>query len=135
VERPFYVETPVIRLYRVILPVSDNERATQLYQELLAAPRKRVSSGRHYFNCGGTILACVDPRADGGNFDAQPNPQHIYFAVPNLEEVFARAQQAECSHLEEKIDVRPWQERSFYAKDPFGNRTCFVDDKTLFTGE
>jgi hypothetical protein len=30
--------------------------------------------------------------------------------------------------------VRPWGERSFYVKDPWGNGLCFVDEKTLFTG-
>ena len=25
-------------------------------------------------------------------------------------------------------------ERSFYARDPFGNGLCFVDENTLFTG-
>jgi hypothetical protein len=29
---------------------------------------------------------------------------------------------------------RPWGERSFYAVDPFGNKLCFVDRATLFTG-
>ncbi len=26
------------------------------------------------------------------------------------------------------------RERSFYAQDPFGNKICFVDQSTLFTG-
>lgn len=32
------------------------------------------------------------------------------------------------------MNVRPWGERSFYCRDPFGNGLCFVDEKTLFTG-
>jgi hypothetical protein len=32
------------------------------------------------------------------------------------------------------IVTRPWGERSFYAADPFGNRLCFVDEQTIFTG-
>ena len=32
------------------------------------------------------------------------------------------------------IEWGPWGERAFYAKDPFGNKICFVDEKTLFTG-
>ena len=30
--------------------------------------------------------------------------------------------------------TRPWGERSFYLRDPFGNPLCFVDAATLFTG-
>ena len=26
------------------------------------------------------------------------------------------------------IEWRPWGERSFYAKDPLGNKICFVDE-------
>jgi len=54
--------------------------------------------------------------------------------VSNLEEVFERAQKLGCTELEPKIKVRPWGEKSFYAKDPFGNPICFVDERTIFTG-
>ena len=33
-----------------------------------------------------------------------------------------------------KIAERPWGERSFYVEDPFGNKLCFVDRATMFTG-
>jgi hypothetical protein len=33
-----------------------------------------------------------------------------------------------------EIVKRPWGERSFYAIDPTGNKLCFVDAATLFTG-
>jgi catechol 2,3-dioxygenase-like lactoylglutathione lyase family enzyme len=49
----------------VILPVGDIERATAFYSRLLGVAGDRVTSGRHYFNCGGVILACWDPLADG----------------------------------------------------------------------
>jgi catechol 2,3-dioxygenase-like lactoylglutathione lyase family enzyme len=123
-----------VKLYRVILPVSDIERAQRFYAQLLNLPGKRVSPGRHYFDCGGTILACFDPRADGDRFDAAPNPDHLYFAVDDLEETYIRAKNAGCAWIEERIDTRPWGERSFYAKDPFGNPVCFVDTQTIFTG-
>lgn len=32
------------------------------------------------------------------------------------------------------IQTQPWGERSFYCADPFGNKLCFVDEKTVFTG-
>ena len=122
------------RLYRVILPVSDIERAERFYAGLLEMPGKRVSPGRHYFDCGGTILACFDPRADGDAFDATPNPQYVYLSMPDLDAVFARAQSLGCAELEGAIATRPWGERCFYAKDPFGNPICLVDEKTVFTG-
>jgi len=112
------------KLFRVILPVTDIEKGI---------PGKRVSSGRHYFDCGGTILACFDPKADGDDFVLGPNPDRIYFAVDDLEQKFAVARDALSSSPSE-IKVRPWGERSFYMKDPFGNKICFVDEKTMFTG-
>jgi uncharacterized glyoxalase superfamily protein PhnB len=122
------------RLYRVILQVNDVEKAAAFYGAVLGAPGRRVSPGRHYFDCGGTILACYDPRADGDAADARPNPDHVYLAVGDLEAVFERAKKAGCREIEPAIETRPWGERSFYAKDPFGNPICFVDEKTVFTG-
>lgn len=123
-----------MRLFRVILPVNNIERAMTFYQYLLGMPGQRVSPGRHYFSCGGTILACFDPRADGDDFDARPNPDHVYFAVPDLEAVFQRALAAECGWVDVAIAQMPWGERLFYAADPFGNKLCFVDERTVFTG-
>lgn len=42
---------------------------------------------------------------------------------------------AGCSYLDPKIKIQPWGERCFYAKGPFGNPICFVDEKTVFTGQ
>lgn len=123
-----------IRIFRVILPVSDIEQAASFYHSLLDMPGNRVSPGRHYFDCGGTILACYDPSADGDEKDLSANSDHIYIAVDNLETIFENAKSADCMELEEQIETRPWGERSFYAKDPFGNPICFVDEKTMFTG-
>ena len=127
-----------LRLYRVILPVRDIERAAQFYGRLLGLDGQRVSPGRHYFDCGGTILACYDPGADGDaigrGWRFHPN-QYCYFAVHDLESVFQRAHDLACPDLDEAISDMPWGERLFYARDPFGNPICFVDDKTLFTGE
>src|SRR3954469_16546238 len=109
------------RLFRVILQVSDIEHAARFYGAVLALPGERVSRGRHYFDCGGTILACFDPRADGDPWDAKPNPDHLYFAVDDLDDLFARAKAAGCLTSDEKIETQPWGERMFYAKDPFGN--------------
>ncbi|MGH9821626.1 MAG: hypothetical protein ACRD43_15810, partial [Pyrinomonadaceae bacterium] len=58
-----------------------------------------------------------------------------------LEAVFGRARDLGCLESIEvhgapagEIVARPWGERCFYARDPFGNGLCFVDAKTLFTG-
>jgi len=123
----------VPRLFRVILPVSNIDRAAEFYGRVLASPGKRVSSGRHYFDCGGTILACFDPRADTDDFELGPNPDHIYFAVRDLEGTFDRAVRSGAEILD-PIATQPWGERSFYCRDPFGNKLCFVDEPTVFRG-
>lgn len=122
------------KLFRVILPVSNIDEAARFYEHVLAIPGARVSPGRYYFDCGGTILACFDPRADGDAWDATPNPDHVYFAVDDLAAVLARCREEGCKRLDEEIKTRPWGERSFYADDPFGNKICFVDRNTIFTG-
>src|SRR3954470_12346615 len=109
------------KLFRVILQVSDIESAARFYAAVLGVPGERVSRGRHYFDCGGTILACFDPQADGNGFDGPPNPDHVYFAVEDLEAVHVRAGAAGCQKIDEVIRTWPWGERSFYATDPFGN--------------
>jgi len=120
-----------MRLFRVILQVSDIEAAARFYGALLRMPGRRVSPGRHYFDCGGTILACFDPRADGDRFEARPNPDNVYLAVDDLEAVHARAEALGAVFVD-GIRRRPWGERSFYLKDPFGNPVSFVDAETTF---
>jgi catechol 2,3-dioxygenase-like lactoylglutathione lyase family enzyme len=80
----------VPHLFRVIVPVSDIERAALFYSALLGAAGSRVSPGRHYFECEGTILACYDPQADGDGRDAKPLPEPIYFAVDDLESIYVK---------------------------------------------
>lgn len=55
-------------LYRVSLPVPDIAQAARFYGEV-EAPGERVSPGRHYFDCAGTILALYDPVADGDGLE------------------------------------------------------------------
>ena len=130
------------RLYRVIVPVDDLEAAAGFYSTLLGQEGMRISPGRHYFACGDVTVAVYSPRADGDPRDPRPNFDHVYFAVDDLEEVYRRAERL--GGLSEdigdgrlpmgRIAVRPWGERSFYLKDPFGNPLCFVDSRTVFTG-
>jgi len=129
------------RIYRIIMPVSDLERAAHFYRQLLGDEGMRVSPGRHYFACGGVILAVYSPQDDGDTVEARPNFEHVYFAVPDLEDVFQRAQRVGGLSIKTgdgslpmgAIARRPWGERSFYMNDPSGNPLCFVDEKTVFT--
>jgi catechol 2,3-dioxygenase-like lactoylglutathione lyase family enzyme len=131
------------RLYRVILPVSDLAAAQAFYAAVLGAPGRRVSPGRHYFDCEGTILACFDPRADGDGYDAKPNPEPLYFAVSDLPATYEACRKAGARFAQGappgvgplgEIAKRPWGEESFYAADPFGNSLCFVRRDSVFTG-
>jgi uncharacterized glyoxalase superfamily protein PhnB len=121
------------RIFRVIVPVADIELAATYYARLLGDSGARISPGRHYFSAGSVILACFDPRADGDPWDARPNPDHIYFAVDELETYFTRADSQTAGSITKAIETQPWGERSFYCVDPFGNKLCFVDQETLFT--
>jgi predicted enzyme related to lactoylglutathione lyase len=124
-------------LYRVVLPTRDMDGDVAFYREVLGQPGESIVRTRYYFFCGGTILAIVDPSEHGRAF--QPNPELVYFAVPDLEEAFERATRAGARPLLADdvgwgIRQRPWGERSFYAIDPSGNPICFVDERTVFTG-
>jgi catechol 2,3-dioxygenase-like lactoylglutathione lyase family enzyme len=132
----------MIQLYRVILPVDDVASAAEFYSTLLAMPGMRISPGRHYFDCGGVILALYSPKADGDTAEPRPNFEHVSFAVDDLDAVHARARQLGGLSIETgdgrlpmgEIAVRPWGERSFYMRDRFGNPLCLVDARTVFTG-
>ncbi|MBK8303135.1 MAG: VOC family protein [Pyrinomonadaceae bacterium] len=122
-------------LFRIFIPVTDFDKAIAFYQRLFDAEGRSIHRGRQYFNCGPVIFAVIEN-------SGTPIGDHIYFSVPNLEAVFTRAKELECLESDSvhgspsgEINVRPWGERSFYARDPFGNGLCFVDEKTLFTGE
>jgi predicted enzyme related to lactoylglutathione lyase len=126
-------KSPVPRLFRVALPVTDIEKASAFYARVLATPGERVSKNRHYFDCGGTILACVEPGPQQSTRDT-PNQEYLYFVVSDIEAVFKRAKEAGCRSLDEKVETQHWGERAFFAEDPFGNPLGFIDEATLFTG-
>jgi catechol 2,3-dioxygenase-like lactoylglutathione lyase family enzyme len=131
-----------VKLFRVILPVADIEAASRFYLEVLGSPGHRISPGRHYFDCGGTILACFDPQSDGDGYMPKPLTEWLYFAVSNLEAVYDACKTAGAKfdpsdvHGDPagQIATRPWGERSFYVFDPWGNKLCFVDQRTVFKG-
>lgn len=131
------------KLFRVILLVGDIGKAERFYGALLCQRGQRVSPGRHYFDCEGTILACYDPKADGDGYEARPVPEPVYIAVDDLEATYRRAVDAGATLSTDvvpdvgplgQIAQRPWGERSFYIHDPFGNPLCFVGRESVFTG-
>ena len=75
-----------------------------------------------------------------GSLPSEPG-SHLYIAVDDLEAALQRAQDAGADGpgpldhaASASIETRPWGERSFYLRDPFGNPLCFVDARTTFTG-
>src|SRR5690348_674225 len=111
-------------IYRLILQVSDLDRAADFYTELLGIEGRRIRGGRYYYDCGPVILALLDIAAGGD--EAKPASDNIYFSVKNLDAVFERAKSLDCLldkdvHGEPagKIVTRPWGERCFYVFDPF----------------
>ena len=130
-------------LYRIILQVDNLDQAEQFYGTLLGDRGRRIPrGGRHYIDCGPVILALVDVTGESADSKPRPLPDNIYFAVGDLESFHSRARELNCLSTEDvhgasagEIVKRPWGERSFYARDPWGNGLCFVDENTLFTGK
>ncbi len=124
------------------MSVTDIAAASQFYCALFGSPGFRVSAGRHYFECGGVILAVYDAMADGDRGAVRSNAEHVYFAVPDLPSVFARAEALGTLSTEigdgglpmGQIARRPWGEVSFYLHDPSGNPLCFVDEQSIYRG-
>ena len=122
-----------LKLFRVILPVKDIDKAAKFYSSIFGVPGKRVSQGRHYFNMGGVILACFDPKADGDDYELGANPDHIYISIDDIEGLHDKVNSAGCKYISEIMDV-PWGEKLFYFNDPFHNKIGIVKKGTEFTG-
>jgi catechol 2,3-dioxygenase-like lactoylglutathione lyase family enzyme len=130
-------QTPA-KIFRVTLEVADLERAAAFYAQLLDAPGKRHPGARHYFDCGGVVLALLDVAAGGQS--PTPGPKSLYFAVGDVDVVHARAKSLGALAIFQvhgapagDVLVRPWGEKSFYATDPWRNELCFVQEGTLYT--
>jgi predicted enzyme related to lactoylglutathione lyase len=126
------------KLFRVTLEVADLERATQIYASLFGIDGQRHPGARHYFDCGGVIVAVLD--VSRGGMPPTPGPKSLYFAVDDIDSVHERADQLGVLapyqvHGEPASAVltRPWGERSFYVVDPWGNDLCFCENGTLYT--
>jgi predicted enzyme related to lactoylglutathione lyase len=77
------------KLFRVILQVADLTKAVEFYSKLLAIEGRTLRGSRAYFDCGPVILAILDPTP--GGITPRPSVEYIYFAVADLEKVYARA--------------------------------------------
>ena len=128
----------VPRLFRVIAEVADLDAATELYGELLGIAGERHPGARHYFDCGGVILALLD--VSQGGLAPTPGPKSMFLAVDDVDAVHERASRLGVLapyqvHGEPAGAVieRPWGERSFYVVDPWGNDLCFCQEGTLYT--
>ena len=126
------------KLFRVTLEVADLERATQLYAALFGLDGQRYPGARHYFDCGGVIVAVLD--VSRGGMPPTPGPKSLYFAVDDVNAVHVRATKLGVLapyqvHGEpaSAVITRPWGERSFYVVDPWGNDLCFCENGTLYT--
>ena len=126
------------KIFRITVEVTNVDEAAAFYGKLLGTKGKRHPGARHYFDCGGVVLAVLDPTQ--GGLKPQPLPKSLYFAVEDIEAVHARAKSLNALapfqvHGAAAGDVikRPWGERSFYVTDPWGNELCFVEEGTLYT--
>jgi catechol 2,3-dioxygenase-like lactoylglutathione lyase family enzyme len=125
-------------LFRVTLEVGNLEEGATFYAKLLGIEGQPHPGARHYFDCGGVILAVLDPTQ--GGLSPTPGPKSLYFSVRDVDAVYARASELNALapyqvHGESAGSVirRPWGERSFYVVDAWGNDLCFVEDGSLYT--
>jgi catechol 2,3-dioxygenase-like lactoylglutathione lyase family enzyme len=130
--------TDVPRLFRATVEVSNLDEAASFYAKLFGMEGKRHPGARHYFDCGGVILAVLDPTQ--GGLTPTPGPKSLSFAVTGLDAVHKRASALGAlapykvhGVAAGTIVTRPWGERSFYVVDKWGNDLCFVEDGTLYT--
>src|SRR5690242_18606454 len=111
------MQTTPPKIFRITLEVGDLEKASAFYAKLLGTPGKRHPGARHYFDCGGVILAVLEPTQ--GGVRPTPGAKSLYFAVEDVDAVHARAKAlgslAPFSvHGQPAAEVitRPWGERS-----------------------
>ena len=130
--------TEMPKLFRVMVEVADLDSATQLYSGLFGQEGQRHPGGRHYFDCGGVIIAVLDVSL--GGMTPSPGPKSLYFAVDDVDAAHERAERLGVLapydvHGESAgaVVTRPWGERSFYIVDPWGNDLCFCESGTLYT--
>jgi catechol 2,3-dioxygenase-like lactoylglutathione lyase family enzyme len=126
------------KVFRITLEVGDLEHATRLYAELFGQEGQRHPGARHYFDCGGVIVAVLD--VSRGGMLPTPGPKSLFFAVDDVDAIHERAEHLDVlapydvhGEAAGTVTTRPWGERSFYVVDPWGNDLCFCENGTLYT--
>jgi len=118
--------------------VGNLDSAILFYTKLLGIEGRKQAGSRCYFECGPVTLQVLDVSSQ-----RQPHPaaKALYFTVKDLEALYERAKALHSLSDVEVHDatgggivVRPWGERSFYAKDLWGNPLCFIEEGTVYTG-
>ncbi|MEE8348973.1 MAG: PilZ domain-containing protein [Acidobacteriota bacterium] len=119
-----------VNLYKVVVPVSDLGQAESFYLQLLGVSGRKFGLAESHFDCGNVVLCCrqPDPRSETSSV-ALSSPR-VCLAVEDLDAAFEKAKTAGCSALDQELRTQPWGDRSFVARDPFGNTIVFVDEGT-----
>src|SRR5262245_12455006 len=130
--------TDVPQLFRLNIEVDDLDAAADFYEKLFGTAGRRQAGARCYFTCGAVTLQVVDVSADHA---PHPAAKALYFLVIDLDAIHRRAKALRCLSEDSvhgaaggAITVRPWDERSFYAEDPWHNPLCFVEAGTVYPG-
>ena len=77
------------KIFRVTFEVANLDAASAFYADLLGTPGQRHPGARHYFDCGGVILALID--VSQGGRPPSPGPKSLYLASDEVDAVHARA--------------------------------------------
>ncbi|MBK7877043.1 MAG: VOC family protein [Planctomycetes bacterium] len=117
-------------LFRLNLEVGDLDAATRFYERLLGIEARKQAGGRVYFSSGAVTLQVVQVPPER---KPHPSADSLHFAVADIDAVYERAKALGCLSRETvhgrpggEVHVRPWGERSFYARDRWKNALCFV---------
>jgi catechol-2,3-dioxygenase len=128
----------VPRFFRLNIEVGNLDEAAEFYSNLLGIEGRRQAGSRCYFTCGPVTLQVVDVSSVSG---PHPAAKALYFTVKDLDSIFERAKALNSLSKENvhgasggEISVKPWGERSFYAKDKWDNPLCFVEEGTVYPG-
>jgi len=131
-------DSNVPSLFRLNIEVGSLDQAAEFYSKLLGLVGRKQAGSRCYFTCGAVTLQVVDVSSVG---KPHPAAKALYFAVEDLDAVFARAEELGCLSRDDVhgvagggISVRPWGERSFYVEDKWKNPLCFVEAGTIYPG-
>ena len=110
-------------VFRVFVPVADSKKADDFYQRLFNTEGRLIHGGRRYFDCGPVIFAVIEN-------NGTPIGDHIYFAVADLESVFARAKELDCLE-DDNVHGAP-RARSPFGRGASGHSIAATPSATAF---